>query len=96
VNRLHADSANADAGGRPHTGPIAALPAAAGSGGTLADRIEAIDWQTVTQELDAHGHAVIRALLPTAECAQIAALYPRESLFRSRVVMARHGFGRGE
>ncbi len=58
--------------------------------------VDRIDWQSVAQDLDAHGNAVIRAMLAGSECAQIAALYPRESLFRSRVVMARHGFGRGE
>jgi hypothetical protein len=54
------------------------------------------DWSTFEHSLDAHGHAVIPSLLTPAQCAELASLYPREQGFRSRVVMARHGFGRGE
>lgn len=55
-----------------------------------------IDWDRVGRELDAFGCAVIPGLLGPRDCAAAAALYERPSLFRSRVVMARHGFGRGE
>lgn len=48
------------------------------------------------QELDARGIAIVPKLLSPEECAALAALYPRDDVFRSRVVMARHGFGRGE
>ena len=61
-----------------------------------AKRIDAIDWPRVSAELDDRGSAVIEKLLSPAECAALAALYSDESLFRSRVVMARHGYGRGE
>jgi hypothetical protein len=54
------------------------------------------DWNRVSDDLDREGHAVIEHLLSPAECAQIAGSYPNDDLFRSRVVMARHGFGRGE
>ncbi|MFT7773923.1 2OG-Fe(II) oxygenase [Roseateles sp.] len=54
------------------------------------------DWVGVAQSLDAHGNAVLPGLLTAAQCEELAALYPRETGFRSRVVMARHGFGRGE
>jgi len=47
-------------------------------------------------ELDAHGCAVLPALLTPAQCRDLAALYGQEEGFRSRVVMARHGFGKGE
>jgi uncharacterized protein len=47
-------------------------------------------------ELDTRGYAVIPQLVTTAQCDQLAALYPAEERFRSRVVMARHGFGQGE
>ncbi len=57
---------------------------------------KAIDWQRISQELDANGSAVIERLLAPRECASLAALYADEARFRSRVVMARHGFGRGE
>ncbi|MGI8772876.1 MAG: 2OG-Fe(II) oxygenase [Acidobacteriaceae bacterium] len=59
-------------------------------------RVEALDWQRIAQELDAQGSAVLQGVLSAEACAAIADLYPQDSLFRSRVVMARHGFGRGE
>jgi hypothetical protein len=46
--------------------------------------------------LDAHGCAVTGPLLSAEECAALAEAYPADGLFRSRVIMARHGFGRGE
>lgn len=46
--------------------------------------------------LDAEGHAVLPGLLAPAQCEVLAALYPQDALYRSTVVMARHGFGRGE
>jgi len=55
-----------------------------------------IDWSRVSGELDAAGSTVIKGLLGGRECDELAALYPAEEPFRSRVVMARHGFGRGE
>jgi hypothetical protein len=60
------------------------------------DRIEAIDWPLVTRNLDAEGCALLHGLLSTAECKAISALYAHDDLFRSRVVMGHHGFGRGE
>jgi hypothetical protein len=63
---------------------------------TANDRLAAIDWGQVALDLDAQGSAVIERLIAPAECQTLAALYPRDALFRSRVVMARHGFGRGE
>ncbi len=62
----------------------------------LATRIEAIDWQPALQELDARGSVVLPGLLGARTCAEIAAQYANASLYRSRVVMARHGFGLGE
>ena len=59
-------------------------------------RVAAYDWEELKAELDAYGCAVLPKLLAPAECRAIAALYPDESHFRSRVVMARHGFGKGE
>jgi hypothetical protein len=63
---------------------------------TLEERSAAIDWDAVAMQLDAQGSAVIEALATPAECAALAGLYPTDAHFRSRVVMARHGFGRGE
>jgi len=56
----------------------------------------AIDWERVSQDLDAQGNAMIERLLSPDECKAIAELYPSDEIFRSRIVMARHGFGRGE
>jgi hypothetical protein len=59
-------------------------------------RVEAIDWQRIGADLDARGCAIIEGLLSSDECAALASLYPDDTRFRSRVVMGRHGFGRGE
>ena len=56
----------------------------------------ALEWAVIAEELDAHGCAVIGPLLSLEQCGELAALYDREGIFRSRVVMSRHGFGKGE
>lgn len=60
------------------------------------ERVATYDWTAIGQALDSEGHALLPGLLTPRECGDIAALYPEEQHFRSRVVMARHGFGRGE
>jgi hypothetical protein len=62
----------------------------------IAARIEAIDWTEMASGLDAQGWAITAPLLTAEQCAALAESYPQDELFRSRVVMARHGFGRGE
>ena len=62
----------------------------------IGERVAALDWAVIAADLDAHGCAVTGPLLSAAECAALAGCYPQDSGFRSRVVMARHGFGRGE
>ena len=59
-------------------------------------RLDAFDWPALTAALDAEGQAVLPGLLAPAECAALAALYADAPRCRSRVVMARHGFGRGD
>jgi uncharacterized protein len=59
-------------------------------------KIEKIDWDSVSQDLDEQGSAIIDQLLSADECRAIASLYPEDDVFRSKVVMGRHGFGRGE
>ncbi len=54
------------------------------------------DWESIAQSLDAHGNAVLPGLLTAAQCERLAAMYARTEGYRSRIVMARHGFGRGE
>ena len=68
----------------------------ASSPSTIAARVAAIDWEQAAGELDAQGCAVLKGLLSAEECRALAALYPDDRHFRSRVVMGRHGFGRGE
>jgi hypothetical protein len=62
----------------------------------IATRVGAIDWTEATSDLDAPGCAVLKGLLSPDECRALAVLYPDDTRFRSRVVMGRHGFGRGE
>ena len=62
----------------------------------IAHRLDAVDWQDVHDALNARGCAVIPKLLDTAQCESLVGLYDDASRFRSKVVMARHGYGRGE
>src|SRR4029077_20057940 len=62
----------------------------------IADRVAALDWTRIGGELDAHGCATTGALLSPDECAALSSRYDEDGLYRSRVIMARHGFGRGE
>jgi uncharacterized protein len=65
-------------------------------GNAPVERIRRLDWRSLEEELDTQGSTVLKGVLSPAECSEIAQLYPGEEPFRSRVVMARHGFGRGE
>src|SRR5205809_3406273 len=65
-------------------------------GSAIAERVAVLDWQRITVDLDVHGCAVAGAVLSPAECKVLAESYAEERLFRSRIVMAHHGFGRGE
>src|ERR1700677_439335 len=62
----------------------------------VAARVDAIDWAQASHDLDAQGCAVFKGPLSEDECRALAESYPDDSRFRSRVVMGRHGFGRGE
>jgi hypothetical protein len=59
-------------------------------------RAEALDWQLIRKDLDEQGSAILPSVLSAKECRALASLYPDEGSFRNRIVMARHGFGRGE
>jgi hypothetical protein len=63
---------------------------------STAARVDALDWGQAGTDLDGQGCAVLKGLLTPDECRAIVALYPDDARFRSRVVMGRHGFGRGE
>ncbi|MCA8414654.1 MAG: 2OG-Fe(II) oxygenase [Burkholderia multivorans] len=62
----------------------------------VANRVDALDWRLIDTDLDGYGCAHVPRLLSADECRALAALYPDDTRYRSRVVMARHGFGRGE
>lgn len=62
----------------------------------VVQRIEGLDWNGLTRTLEEQGNAVLPGVLAVDECQALAALYSQEHLFRSRIVMGRHGFGRGE
>jgi hypothetical protein len=62
----------------------------------LASPVAALDWTRIAADLDAHGCATTGPLLSSEQCSALAETYGSDARFRSRVVMARHGFGRGE
>ncbi|MDF2765149.1 MAG: proline hydroxylase, partial [Rhodospirillales bacterium] len=62
----------------------------------VADRVAGIGWERAESDLDAQGWAVLPKLLQAEECERTSRLYDEDPLFRSRIVMARHGFGQGE
>jgi hypothetical protein len=61
-----------------------------------AARVASIDWGDIGEELDSHGCAVLDGLVSEDDCIALTQSYHDEARFRSRVVMSRHGFGRGE
>ena len=63
---------------------------------SIQDRIARLDWTAMKRELDNFGCTIVKATLSREECRSIAAMYERDDIFRSTIVMARHGFGRGE
>ena len=92
-----ADAAAGDAGTRADANAAEAAEAADRlDAADLARRVAGLDRATLERGLDAWGHALVPALLGPRECAALAALYRDERRFRSRVVMERHGYGRGE
>ena len=64
--------------------------------GAAADRVDAVDWKRIADDLNEQGCAVLEKLLTPQECRSLTSLYGNDEHFRSRVVMARHGFGQGE
>ena len=59
-------------------------------------RIAAGDWERIERDLDGRGFAVIDRLLAPEECEALAGLYGDDGLFRKHVIMAQHGYGRGD
>ena len=63
---------------------------------TIEARVEEVDWTAVSADLDAYGWSGFQKLLTAEECADISGLYADGGKFRSQIIMAQHGFGRGE
>lgn len=63
---------------------------------TLHERIDACNWAAIDAELDAYCVGRLGPLLTPEECQTLTGAYDRDALFRSRITMARHGFGSGE
>ncbi len=76
--------------------PLVNFIAAASADTSVEARVAAYDWKALASELDSYGCAVLPKLLTPEDCHDIAALYRDESHFRSHIIMARHGFGKGE
>jgi uncharacterized protein len=63
---------------------------------SIKERIEKLDWKSIEEYLNRSGYALTSTLLRASECREIIDLYANDKIFRSRVVMERHNFGRGE
>ncbi|HVU89636.1 MAG TPA: 2OG-Fe(II) oxygenase [Pirellulales bacterium] len=59
-------------------------------------RVRMVDWEIVERDLDEHGYATTGPILSRRQCASLRKAFADDSLFRKTVVMARHGYGRGE
>ena len=63
---------------------------------SIEDRVNAVDWTNASDHLGAYGWGLLEKILTADECRALAGLYDDGTRFRSHIVMARHGFGRGE
>ncbi|MDP1930851.1 MAG: 2OG-Fe(II) oxygenase [Gammaproteobacteria bacterium] len=63
---------------------------------TIITRLQTLPWEKIHDDLACSGNAIIPKLVGTEECKSLIALYSQETLFRKRIVMERHGYGRGE
>jgi hypothetical protein len=76
--------------------PLTAINEVVHNATNAASRVEQLDWKQVAGELNEQGCAILKGVLISDECVALAGLYSDETGFRSRIVMGRHGFGRGE
>jgi uncharacterized protein len=63
---------------------------------SIPNRVAVLDWNGMTTDLDKYGATIVKSVLTPEECRSLASMYERDNAFRSTIVMARHGFGRGE
>jgi uncharacterized protein len=62
----------------------------------LTARIDKLDWRETSEQLEQRGNGLLESLLTPEECDALTALYSEDNHFRSRIVMERYSFGRGE
>jgi uncharacterized protein len=67
-----------------------------GMQGVWSTVLAAYDWNAVSADLESQGWAILKRVFAPSACAEVIDLYEQDQAFRSRVIMARHGFGRGE
>jgi uncharacterized protein len=72
------------------------IPAHLASRDTPSERVDSLNWSAMADNLNAFGNAMVPGLLTPTECQSLSSLYSIADHFRTRVVMARHGFGQGE
>ena len=77
-----------------NAGSMAIMPVV--SAGDVATWVMSSDWERIVQDIDARGNAIIEQLIMPSDCDSLSMLYSNDEIFRSRVVMERHGFRRGE
>ena len=65
-------------------------------GKEIESRVKGFDWREIAEQLDTYGWALLGGMLSAEECQAITALYDESGIFRKQIIMARHGFGRGE
>lgn len=65
-------------------------------GKSIESRVEGLNWSEAAGQLDSYGWALLDGILSAEECRAISALYDESGIFRKQIIMARHGFGRGE
>jgi hypothetical protein len=64
------------------------------TGRTIAERVHALEWDELREQLDAVGHAITVPLLDGGETEELADLFDG-GRFRATIDMARHRFGDG-
>lgn len=103
MNEAEGEGAVRDVNARDHDAIDSRAPPAGTHGAQAKGRVAAIDariaamdWRQIGPALDADGYAPLPRLLDADTCVALAAMYADREPFRSRIQMARHGFGRGE
>jgi hypothetical protein len=60
---------------------------------SIHEKIEDIDWQRVTEEVNEKGYAMMSQFLPEQSCEELIGKYDNSNLYRKTITMERHQFG---